>query len=177
MNSQDFTFLLRYLLFWKCTPYCILTAFRCSMIFRWNSPAMIQEQLVSRPTDDFKCIPNEHTYMYRYYTDINTVYTFAFIACAVPLEANGLRLLEVKDSEKHISTFMDMQHAKLHEQGCSTHVRLRQKKTEPPFPAPRGIFSQPQHLEARNMDFEVSGSPAVPLGQAIQSTPTRLGTP
>ena len=26
------------------------------------------------------------------------------------------------------------------------------------------------------MDFEVSGSPAVSLGQAIQSTPTRLGT-
>ena len=89
---------------------------------------MIQEQLVSRPTDDFKCIPNEHTYMYRYYTDINTVYThthtFAFIACAVPREGNGLRLLEVKDSENHISTFMDMQHAV-----CSTHVRLRQKKS------------------------------------------------
>lgn len=91
---------------------------------------MIQDRLVSRPTD-FKCIPNEHTYMYRYYTDINAVYTFAFIACAVPLEGNGLCLLEVKDSENHIPTFMDMQHAKLHEQVCSTHVHLRQKKHSP----------------------------------------------
>ena len=78
--------------------------------------------------------------MYRYYTYINTVYTFAFIACAVPLEANGLRLLEVKDSEKHISTFMDMQHAKLHEQVCSTHVRLRPKKNLAPFPCTKGHF-------------------------------------
>jgi len=30
--------------------------------------------------------------------------------------------------------------------------------------------------KARNMDFEVSGSPAVPLGQAIQSTPTKFVT-
>ena len=131
VNSQDFTFLLRYLLFWKCTLYCILTAFRCSMIFRWNSPAMIQDQLVSRLADDFKCIPNEHIYMYGYYRYKHSLHAhaFAFIACAVPREGNGLCLLEVKDSENHISTFMDMQHAKLHEQVCSTHVRLRQRKT------------------------------------------------